>query len=226
MWQIVSKYLHSAFASAGNWGTHCIIKSWKRTVSFFLPNERTLLTLPPSSQMPEEEAFCVFVRLMQEYRLRELFKPSMAELGLCIYQFEYLLQVKEGHQSLLTWGLQFNTHPQRGSKSERWQRHAAYHSLITICPLKIFSSWNLPFCGVLGATSRAERPLSIPEFPHIHVCLILVPHPFPHLPPSACRHAHLWYFHVWGRTLSKHVFVSVRCFWDLLIKIRDLVCRA
>ncbi|XP_078285570.1 EVI5-like protein isoform X4 [Rhinoraja longicauda] len=43
-------------------------------------------------QMPEEEAFCVFVRLMQEYRLRELFKPSMAELGLCIYQFEYLMQ--------------------------------------------------------------------------------------------------------------------------------------
>ncbi|XP_025048549.1 EVI5-like protein isoform X3 [Alligator sinensis] len=43
-------------------------------------------------KMPEEEAFCVFVRLMQEYRLRELFKPSMAELGLCIYQFEYMLQ--------------------------------------------------------------------------------------------------------------------------------------
>lgn len=52
-------------------------------------------------QMPEEEAFCVFVRLMQEYRLRELFKPSMAELGLCIYQFEYLLQVtKKGSMSL------------------------------------------------------------------------------------------------------------------------------
>ncbi|KAL2086549.1 hypothetical protein ACEWY4_017608 [Coilia grayii] len=48
-------------------------------------------------QMPEEEAFCVFVRLMQEYRLRELFKPSMAELGLCIYQFEYLLQVNISH---------------------------------------------------------------------------------------------------------------------------------
>lgn len=51
--------------------------------------------------MPEEEAFCVFVRLMQEYRLRELFKPSMAELGLCIYQFEYLLQVKRKQCSLL-----------------------------------------------------------------------------------------------------------------------------
>lgn len=43
--------------------------------------------------MPEEEAFCVFVKLMQDYRLRELFKPSMAELGLCMYQFEYMIQV-------------------------------------------------------------------------------------------------------------------------------------
>ena len=44
-------------------------------------------------QMPEEEAFAVFVALMQEYRLRELFKPSMAELGLCMYQLECLVQV-------------------------------------------------------------------------------------------------------------------------------------
>ncbi|XP_056270075.1 EVI5-like protein isoform X3 [Pseudoliparis swirei] len=43
-------------------------------------------------QMPEEEAFCVFVKLMQDYRLRELFKPSMAELGLCMYQFEHMIQ--------------------------------------------------------------------------------------------------------------------------------------
>ncbi|XP_075917130.1 ecotropic viral integration site 5 protein homolog isoform X1 [Petromyzon marinus] len=43
-------------------------------------------------QMPEEEAFCVFIRLMHDYRLRELFKPSMAELGLCMYQIESLMQ--------------------------------------------------------------------------------------------------------------------------------------
>ncbi|KAM9326756.1 ecotropic viral integration site 5 protein homolog isoform 1-T1 [Gastrophryne carolinensis] len=43
-------------------------------------------------QMPEEEAFCVCVKLMQDYRLRELFKPSMAELGLCMYQFECMIQ--------------------------------------------------------------------------------------------------------------------------------------
>ena len=43
--------------------------------------------------MPEEEAFCVLVKLMQDYRLRELFKPSMAELGLCMFQLECMLQV-------------------------------------------------------------------------------------------------------------------------------------
>lgn len=48
-------------------------------------------------QMPEEEAFCVFVKLMQDYRLRELFKPSMAELGLCMYQFECMIQVETSY---------------------------------------------------------------------------------------------------------------------------------
>ncbi len=43
-------------------------------------------------QMPEEEAFCVLVKLMQDYRLRELFKPSMAELGLCMFQLECMIQ--------------------------------------------------------------------------------------------------------------------------------------
>lgn len=46
--------------------------------------------------MPEEEAFAVLVKLMQDYRLRELFKPSMAELGLCMYKLECLIQVTTG----------------------------------------------------------------------------------------------------------------------------------
>ena len=41
--------------------------------------------------MPEEEAFAVLVALMQEYRLRDMFKPSMAELGVCMYQLEHLV---------------------------------------------------------------------------------------------------------------------------------------
>jgi len=43
-------------------------------------------------QMPEEEAFAVVVKLMQDYRLREMFKPSMAELGLCMYQLKNLVE--------------------------------------------------------------------------------------------------------------------------------------
>eukprot|EP00057_Strongylocentrotus_purpuratus_P035412 XP_799050.3 PREDICTED: EVI5-like protein isoform X2 [Strongylocentrotus purpuratus] len=43
-------------------------------------------------QMPEEEAFCVLVKIMQEYGMRELFKPNMAHLGLCMFQFECMIQ--------------------------------------------------------------------------------------------------------------------------------------
>ena len=46
-------------------------------------------------QMPEEETFAVLVKLMQDYRMREMFKPSMAELGLCMYQLEVLGMVSD-----------------------------------------------------------------------------------------------------------------------------------
>ncbi|XP_055329659.1 EVI5-like protein [Paramacrobiotus metropolitanus] len=42
--------------------------------------------------MSEEETFCILVKLMTDYRLRELFKPNMTELGLCMYQLECLIQ--------------------------------------------------------------------------------------------------------------------------------------
>ena len=43
-------------------------------------------------QMPEEEAFAVFVRLMEHYKLRNLYKPAMTELGLCMFQLEVMVQ--------------------------------------------------------------------------------------------------------------------------------------
>ena len=43
--------------------------------------------------MPEEEAFAVLVHIMQELKLREFFKPNMAELGFSMFQLEYLIQV-------------------------------------------------------------------------------------------------------------------------------------
>lgn len=151
--------------------------------------------------MPEEEAFCVFVRLMQEYRLRELFKPSMAELGLCIYQFEYLLQVKRKQCSLLM-----------KMRLAVWESSTEGQQIIYLCVqhtvLGLYcvylSLMIFLFSSIPGATSWAERAFSVPEFPHIHVRLVLVPYSFPHLPPSPCRHTHFWYIHVWGRKYTNY----------------------
>lgn len=43
-------------------------------------------------QLSEEESFLVLCKIMHEYRMREIYKPTMAELGLCIYQLECLIQ--------------------------------------------------------------------------------------------------------------------------------------
>ena len=42
--------------------------------------------------MPEEEAFSLFVTLMNKYGLRDLFVADMAGLHLHLYQFERLLE--------------------------------------------------------------------------------------------------------------------------------------
>lgn len=42
--------------------------------------------------MPEEEAFCLLVRMMNQYHLRELFIQDMPGLHLHLYQFERLLE--------------------------------------------------------------------------------------------------------------------------------------
>ena len=42
--------------------------------------------------MPEEEAFSVLVMMMGQYGMRDMFKPSMTELGLCIYQLDTLIE--------------------------------------------------------------------------------------------------------------------------------------
>src|ERR1700712_6007273 len=42
--------------------------------------------------MPEAEAFCLFVRLMSKYGLRNMFTQDMPGLHLHLYQFERLLE--------------------------------------------------------------------------------------------------------------------------------------
>ncbi|KNC28419.1 hypothetical protein FF38_02128 [Lucilia cuprina] len=59
-------------------------------------------------QMPEEEAFAVLVQIMQQHRMRDMFKPSMSELGLCMYQLENLVleQIPEMHTHFQQQGFQ------------------------------------------------------------------------------------------------------------------------
>lgn len=47
-----------------------------------------------------------------------------------------------------------------------------------------------------GATPGPEHSLPLPELPHVHVRLILVPHTLPDHLPTACRHSCLRHFHV------------------------------
>ncbi|CAF0835245.1 unnamed protein product [Adineta steineri] len=42
--------------------------------------------------MPEEEAFAVLVSILHDFGMRDMYKPDMFYLGLCIYQFECMVQ--------------------------------------------------------------------------------------------------------------------------------------
>lgn len=50
------------------------------------------LVMPLLFNMPEDEAFCLLVRLMNQYHLRDLFTHDMPGLHMHLYQFERLLE--------------------------------------------------------------------------------------------------------------------------------------
>ncbi|KAI9839474.1 MAG: hypothetical protein M1819_002099 [Sarea resinae] len=50
------------------------------------------LAMPLLFNMPEDEAFCLLVRLMNQYHLRDMFIQDMPGLHLHLYQFERLLE--------------------------------------------------------------------------------------------------------------------------------------
>ncbi|KAB2572553.1 hypothetical protein BFW01_g4081 [Lasiodiplodia theobromae] len=56
------------------------------------PQGVNFIAMPLLFNMPEEEAFCLLVRLMNKYGLRELFIHDMPGLHLHLYQFERLLE--------------------------------------------------------------------------------------------------------------------------------------
>lgn len=55
-------------------------------------NVRLIGTISRTLQMPDEEAFCVLVRLMKSYDLRSHYTPNMPGLQLRLFQFDRLLE--------------------------------------------------------------------------------------------------------------------------------------
>ena len=47
--------------------------------------------------MPEEEAFCVFIQILQENRIRNMYKPSMSLLSICNHQLDKLIEETHPH---------------------------------------------------------------------------------------------------------------------------------
>lgn len=56
------------------------------------PQGMNFIVMPLLFTMPEEEAFCLMVRLMNKYQLRDMFIQDMPGLHLHLYQFERLLE--------------------------------------------------------------------------------------------------------------------------------------
>lgn len=56
------------------------------------PQGMNFIIMPLLFTMPEEEAFCLLVRLMNKYQVRDLFIQDMPGLHLHLYQFERLLE--------------------------------------------------------------------------------------------------------------------------------------
>lgn len=47
--------------------------------------------------MPEEQAFCVLVKLMYDYGLRDLYKDRFDNLHMRFYQLNRLIEVSPSH---------------------------------------------------------------------------------------------------------------------------------
>ncbi|XP_026061945.1 ecotropic viral integration site 5 protein homolog isoform X1 [Carassius auratus] len=86
------------------------------------------------TQMAEEEAFYIFVRLMKDFRMRDLYRSNMVELGCCIHQFEAMIkdELPELHSHFQTQG--FHT----SMFSSSWFLNILLSSLPFTAAIRIF----------------------------------------------------------------------------------------
>ncbi|KAF2659420.1 RabGAP/TBC [Lophiostoma macrostomum CBS 122681] len=85
-----SKYLMAAGLQDGLFGICKAYALYDESVGY--AQGMNFIAMPLLFNMPEEEAFSLFVTLMQKYGLRDLFVQDMPGLHLHLYQFERLLE--------------------------------------------------------------------------------------------------------------------------------------
>ncbi|PVH93186.1 RabGAP/TBC [Periconia macrospinosa] len=85
-----SKYVMAAGLQDGLFGICKAYALYDEAVGY--AQGMNFIAMPLLFNMPEEEAFSLFVTLMNKYKLRDLFVQDMAGLHLHLYQFERLLE--------------------------------------------------------------------------------------------------------------------------------------
>lgn len=85
-----SKYAAAAGLQDGLFGVCKAYALFDESVGY--AQGMNFIVMPILFNMPEEEAFCLLVRLMNQYKLRELFIQDMPGLHLHLYQFERILE--------------------------------------------------------------------------------------------------------------------------------------
>lgn len=85
-----SKYVMAAGLQDGLFGVCKAYALFDEAVGY--AQGMNFIVMPLLFNMPEEEAFCLLVRLMNKYGLRDLFIHDMPGLHLHLYQFERLLE--------------------------------------------------------------------------------------------------------------------------------------
>ncbi|KAH8811574.1 rab-GTPase-TBC domain-containing protein [Xylogone sp. PMI_703] len=85
-----SKFAASAGLQEGLFGVCKAYALYDEAVGY--AQGMNFLIMPLLFNMPEEEAFCLLVRLMNHYHLRDLFIQDMPGLHMHLYQFERLLE--------------------------------------------------------------------------------------------------------------------------------------
>ncbi|KAF2740893.1 GTPase-activating protein-like protein GYP5 [Polyplosphaeria fusca] len=85
-----SKYLMAAGLQDGLFGICKAYALYDEAIGY--AQGMNFIAMPLLFNMPEEEAFSLFVTLMNKYGLRDMFLPDMHGLHLHLYQFERLLE--------------------------------------------------------------------------------------------------------------------------------------